>query len=479
LNVITLTGAFIQLWVLWANHALQDIANVPYLTHSWRLWLTIPIARMFGTYTWPPLTSLTDDTVLLVSVLLVLLAFIFSTREPYRLQKVFMLYLGSAIAISGMMKFRSALPLVATSDRYFYVGSIFVLWSVCCLAKTVRWQSICAIFVAGAELAAAYITADTPRFITDLEWPAWARFVGSGLRVVIPQHPPGWYVSLPAESGGPLARFNTWMGRRLHDVAPAIDTCRGEFVEVSAITLVGAQKRIGWIAKGWVDRRDVELIALVDSNDNVFAFGFPGLAPDRMGWSALGPAHARDVIEAYAIIDGRACRIETRHWLGPEKVVAPPAGPFIGWLPLISGKRIVQRFASPSLPLRSITMPMVTYQRQPSAYSINWRIANVSGNTRRELANGTIQAAGLADWQIVNLAVPATEDSAEEIELELWVSPGEKTDTPAGVPLYGLSEAGAKAVMAEGSPTDAGLKLEAHYVGQHATYMHRPRAMFW
>jgi hypothetical protein len=464
LNVITFTGAFIQLWELWANreHAFGP-SNVLYQTYDWRLWLTIPVARMSGTITWPPPTSLTGDTVFSVSLLFVLLACISSTREPYRLQKIFMLYLGSAIAVSGMMKLRSELPLLAMSDRYFYVGNVFALWWVCCLAKTVMWQSVGAIFVAGVELAAVFITADTPRIVADLEWPARARFVGSGLPVVIPQHPPGWYVSLPAEPAGPLARFITWTGRRLHDVAPAVDSCRGEFVEASTITPV-VPKLIGWVAKGWVDRRDVEVIALVDSNDKVFAFGFPGLAPDGVGWSALGLAHVRDIIEAYAIIDGRACRLGTRRWLGPEKAVTLPAGPFIGWLPLTSGKRIVQRFASPSLPLRSITMPMVTNQRQPSAYSINWRITSVSGNTRRELANGMMQASNLTDWQTVGLAVPATEDSADEIELELWVSPGEKTDTPAGVPFFSLSEAGAKAVEAEGSPTNAGLKLEAHYI---------------
>jgi hypothetical protein len=465
LNVVTCTGAFIQLWMLWASREdALSASGVPHLAHSWRLWLTIPVARIFGTFTWPTLTSLTGDTVLSISVLLVLLAFILSTREPYRLQKAFMLYLGSAIAISGMLKWRAALLLLVTQDRYFYAGSVFVLWSVCFLAKTVRWQSVCAIFVAGVELAAVYITAGTPRFATDLEWPAWSRFIGSGLPVMIPQHPQGWYVSLPPGSAGPLARFNTWIGRRLHDVAPATSACRGEFVEVSAIARVVPYEGTGWIAKGRADRRDVELIALVDSNDKVFAFGFPGLAPDRTGWSAIGTAHVRDIVEAYAIIDGRACRLATRHWLGPEKVVALPVGSPIGALPLISGKRIVQRFAAASLPLRSIAMPMVTYGRQPSAYSINWRIANVSGNTHRELANGMIQTGNLTDWQTVNLAIPATTESAEEIELELWVSPGEKTDTPAGVPVFGLSEASAQAVEAEGSRTDARLKLEVHYI---------------
>jgi hypothetical protein len=59
-------------------------------------------------------------------------AAILTCRDPYRIQKLFMLGMGLIFAFSGMYRVRAALQTHIEVQRYFYIACVFSLWFICC-----------------------------------------------------------------------------------------------------------------------------------------------------------------------------------------------------------------------------------------------------------------------------------------------------------------------------------------------------------
>jgi len=69
----------------------------------------------------------------MIGATLFAVAAIFSYVRPYRTQKICMIIFSLLIMLAGMYKARSALGEQLGAQRYYYVGSVLVLWFVCCL----------------------------------------------------------------------------------------------------------------------------------------------------------------------------------------------------------------------------------------------------------------------------------------------------------------------------------------------------------
>ena len=189
LSAIVSAAAVIQM-ILMATHKAHGIIPVPY---DWTLWVNLPfrkIATNFGTANslFQGAPGVVAGAVLLVAALAL------SLLGPYRLQKLFMLYFGSAIAVAGMMKFRDALGGQQDATRYFYVAAVFSLWFLCCLSIRFRYWSFGA--VATAQVLLLQVIWDTPRNRADFEWKAWAAKISPGEDISIPIPPAGWFVTL-------------------------------------------------------------------------------------------------------------------------------------------------------------------------------------------------------------------------------------------------------------------------------------------
>jgi hypothetical protein len=228
-----------------------------------------------------------------------------------------------------MAKYRLVLPWLTDlySQRYFYVGSVFLVWFLCSAASSPGWRHAAAAVSGIALLLSLNVTAKNSRESgQDLEWPVWANHISSGLPVNIPINP-RWIIYMPAApGGGPLARFGPWVGKKLNTVVASInaDSCEGMFL--SAVPLVDGVAKGRWVGTGWgwnvTDKKPLHLVAMVDSEMTILGFGFPGFKhpdarqaiPLRSGWRGDFAANPGMAIHAYGIVaDGRrACLLENQ-----------------------------------------------------------------------------------------------------------------------------------------------------------------------
>ncbi|WP_040771863.1 hypothetical protein, partial [Rhodopseudomonas sp. B29] len=214
LSCIVALGALIQIAVISRNPSILNlVAPTPY---SWTVWVNLPFSQITTTFG-PRVSQLfRADSGAALGLGLLLIAVVLAWLPPYRAQKLFMLAFGLAIVLSGMYKFRAALETQYASNRYFYAASVFALWFICCLSGRRYVRTVFAGLVLVTELLLLPLIANTPRFAKDLEWPVWASYLNSGLAVIIPTTPTGFYLSLPASKDGPLAQFRSWPDRNIN-----------------------------------------------------------------------------------------------------------------------------------------------------------------------------------------------------------------------------------------------------------------------
>jgi hypothetical protein len=117
-----------------------------------------------------------------------------------------MLLFTLAITIPGMYKFRAVLESQLSVQRYFYFGSAFALWFICCifdkpylrtcLLDWLRWQGCCCCRWSRRSLGSPGTwNGRSGRAASPAVRPA-----------IIPASPPGLYFSFSAAADGPLAR---------------------------------------------------------------------------------------------------------------------------------------------------------------------------------------------------------------------------------------------------------------------------------
>ena len=320
LTAVVASGGLLQGLEI-ATHPVA-IAPEPY---SRTLWVTIPLRRIMTTFSVASrhLEGLSGAA---VGTICLAVAAVLACMRPYRTQKIFMLLFSLLIAIGGMYKFRDALAGQISGQRYFYVASVFSLWFICCLSARPPVRMGLSAFVAIVQLIDLLAIRDHSKIEANLQWPVWASYISSGLPLIIPSSPLGWYVGLPASSSGPLASFAPWVGRNITEFS-LVDplACKGvsagkkELRERDFPGDISSDPSIkAWITAGWAwDAKDkaVQLVAITDAAGKVVGFGFPGFETQnpahlRSGWNAV--YYARDgSAQAFGIVeDGkRACRL--------------------------------------------------------------------------------------------------------------------------------------------------------------------------
>lgn len=185
LTAVVGTGACIQVLALLTSVGAPPPAPAPY---HWTLWINLPFRQILTTF--GPVSVLFDGVsgFILGSGLIVLFA-VLALKQPYRAQRLAMLFLASAIVAGGLWKQRNDLVTQFAGTRYFYCGSVFVLWFICCISIQRRVRAALLGFVAATELLLLPVVAGTPRITKDLEWTTWAGHITSGLPLTIPISP--------------------------------------------------------------------------------------------------------------------------------------------------------------------------------------------------------------------------------------------------------------------------------------------------
>jgi hypothetical protein len=475
LTAIMALGALTQILIIVNSPAaLNEGVPAPY---PWTLWVNLPASHIMADF---GIAAGLFRGVFGAVLGLVCLsgAAVLALRAPYRTQKVFMLLFSLAIAVSGMYKFRAALATQIPEQRYFYSGSIFLFWFICCISSRVYVRAGLACIVAVAQLLLLPAIANTPRDTTDLEWPVWASYTFSGLPVIIPISPTGFFVSLPPASHGSLAGFQSWTGRDLGQISGLQNSssCSGEIAPVEPLVAYDIFPLSGmeasttrWTTSGsaWDTQANspVKLVALVDSADKVVGFGLPGFKGDngtvrRSKWNANFYAAPGSEIGAYAILqDGRHICPLANHWYFPRGERPVASAVYAHALEILPGNRVVQRF-KPLPGLVGMSETFVSFARTPSPYIIHWRIDAYSAGHVAELGAGDIDAATVSDWQHMNLPIVMPAKTPDQIAVYFQTDAKVAVSRPAGFPLF-VPGAGDKDPPAEinGVPDPRGLQL--------------------
>lgn len=329
LTTIVALGGLTQLLMIF--HHPDTMYQGPAVPYSPTLWITMPFARMLTVF--GPMSRLfTGLQGAVVGLLLLAAVIALACRLPFRTQKIFMVLFATAIALGGMYKFRVDLAPQIAATRYFYVGSVFTLWFICCAFSQTYLRFVAVAIVAATELMLLRVVANTPKTTDDLEWPMWAKYASSGLPVIIPTFPIGWFLDLPPTPGGPLVRFASWQGNDINHMAEIdASACSGTIGLVLPVNVVNVGKALPeqtrlWTTTGliWWTRPNeaASLVALVDQSDKVVAFGLSGFkfrqkAPPGVlasQWIANFISASGLIVRAYGISDDgqRVCR------LGPD-----------------------------------------------------------------------------------------------------------------------------------------------------------------
>jgi hypothetical protein len=459
LAVLCFLGAATQILMIATHPRFAGLhASSPY---PWTLWITVPfvcIVKAFGPIlgfvpTAPGAGLLDAFGILFFAAAAVVLACL----QPYRMQKLFMLFFGFAVAASGMWKNRQILDAIGLMGgaRYFYIPDVLALWFVCCLGIGVYSRALVLTFVGASEILLLPAIAGRPRVPEDMAWPVWARLIDSGLPVLIPTAPAGgWSVHLPAAPNGPLAGYADWLGRPLAQMvqmAPP-QSCEGSIRQIAAFVPPDL-----WTVSGtaWpLTDGPVRLVALADTSGIVHGFALPGFAagsgiidasappgfeagadaPAGSGWNAVINAPPGTLLHGYAMLgDGRACPLA----IGRYADVSHPVGGSVlfGAVPIVPGDDIVQAF-KPLHRFDRLDVRFVAYARVASDYRIGWEIDSISPGAVLEIGSGTIDAKSIIDWQFISLPVSSMPGSVPgEAVLHLRAE-GALPTFPAGVPLY-------------------------------------------
>jgi hypothetical protein len=410
LTAILGAGAAVQILVIATNPSPAD-GMVPH-TYSWTLWFTLPLwkySTTFGLDGW----KLDGAMGTMVAITLLLAAILLAARGPYRQQKLSMLVFALLIAVAGMHKFRVDLESQWSAQRYFYPGCIFSLWFICCLTKHRPYAQAAAVCVATIELSLLPIIANTPRITDDLQWATWAQHISSGLPVVIPTSPTGWYVRLPQSDSGPLARYAGWLGE---DITKKVDiklACSGEISSVESVLIANAplESKEYWTLKGaaWdtMSDRPPLAIAVTNFSNKIVGFGLTGFdaphARPKSEWKSMIRAHGGEGLRAYAITDNRACALKKEKHL-PTSIDMISSEIYAGAQKLMPGRTISQSF-SPKHRLSGLKLQFVNFGVAPNQYSVKWEATILMSGNVLILGEGDIQASDIRDWGWVDLPI--------------------------------------------------------------------------
>lgn len=445
-------GALIQVLTLLAHTSPSGIEASPY---PWTLWVNLPfrqIATVFG-----PASTLFDGIPgLIIGLLCMAAAAVLALRRPFVTQKLFMCFLTAVIVTSGMWKFRDALGTQVGAQRYFYAGSIFLIWFILCLPRGFAGKIISAIFVLIIEILLLPTIYNSDRIPVDLEWSSWARHMDSGLPMMIPTWPMNFSIIWPAKDGGPLERFAPWLGRRLDDSGDASPAeCLGGVDLVAPVSIFrqtpesDAKPLWNAVGRAWgaADGLPVELVVIADQSMTVVGFGFPGFAsaegpktPPGAGWMSYFHANPGDSVRAYGIMDmgQRICSLAGVHSLDLiEKRQSLVTGLFAGGVEIVPGREVVQRFAPESLlsgvPLQ---VQLVTWGREPSDYEVHWRVVQTQDNVTSQIGSGILGTGAVLDWQVALLQVDATRGAVPDEIAVIFSAEGPMPASPIGLATY-------------------------------------------
>jgi hypothetical protein len=476
LTAVVGLGAAFQVLALLTRSGVPPLAPIAY---SWTLWINLPFHQIFTTF--GPASQLFNGVSgFILGVGCILLFAALALKPPFSAQKLAMLFLASSIALGGMWRNRSALETQFDGMRYFYCGSVFVLWFLCCLSMRRPFKLALFGFVAAVELLLLPVVAGTPRITIDKEWRVWARYVDSGLPVAIPISPGSWFIDVPPAADGPLARFATSIGRPFLEVIkePALATCSGSIGLIERVenpTAAAIHANGLWKVEGsaWESATlwQVQFVMLVNSAGTVVGVGYPGFessgfssAPPRSKWISYFSPGPGEAIHAYGVLkDGRAvCRLagERRLSSTQTKLVS---GSFTNAVEIIPGREITQRF-KPDAILGGIAVQFVTFGRKPSSYAVNWRVTATYDGVKTEIGSGVINASAVADWMAADLPVSLTRADVPT-EIEVALSTPDKAQAPIGLPLFSSYDESVPAAKAAGEPfaSNGRLGLRLHY----------------
>jgi hypothetical protein len=477
LTAIMAAGALTQVVMVYQHaEAMYDGEPVPY---SPTLWVNLPFSQMLSVF--GPVSHLfTGLHGAALGFILFASAIVLALRPPFRMQKIFMILFATAIALGGMYKFRTVLGTQIYATRYYYAGSIFVLWFLCSLSlhKNLRYGLFA--IVAVTELVLLPLVSSTPRITNDLEWSSWAKNIDSGLPMIIPTSPRGWYLNLPAAPSGPLAHFASWLGRDVNQMAkPDPAACSGRMGLVLPLDVFhlepepdAASRRI-WTTRGsaWDTQRGApaQLVALADQANRVIGFGLSGFAsrPDvdsgtlQTEWIGNFLASPGLIVHAEAIVrEGeRICQVGPERAL-PTSVVSLASDRFIAALPVTADKEITQSFA-PAGKLSGILAQFVARGREHAPYAIGWRIVGSMGGRELQLGSGEIQTGDIREWQPVELPISNVPEAApQQIQVRFKAIAKTPISVPVGIALFrAKSDSAAPAVRIGDEPAPAGAQL--------------------
>jgi hypothetical protein len=298
------------------------------------------------------------------------------------------------------------------------------------------------------------VIANTPRITVDLEWRNWSRYISSGLPVIVPTSPGGFYLSYAPTRGGRLEHFSHWIGRKISEFGGTIDpsSCQGTLDSIRPVRVAHLQAAAPLAAALWSTRgaawdekgkRPVELVALVDVNETVIGFGFPGFrrpaqsgnGPYRSAWNAIFSAEPGKTLHAYGILDDgkRICPLAGEHSF-PTTSQNLASDRYVQAVEIKMGQPVRQEF-TPQGRLDSLSMRFVSYGRAASLYGINWRVVAYRGGVPTELGAGTINAATIVDWDLVSLPISVISKEVPD-QIAVTLDADSPANAPVGVALY-------------------------------------------
>jgi hypothetical protein len=187
-SMITVEGGVFYPW---------SLSAMPY---PWYLWITLPVERPLQIFGGSVTNWFLPNWKGAAAALVVGATFVALTvLSPRRISLAFLLALGFAITLSGMLKYRELLPLLMApgNQRYFYAQSVFVVFIVLALPQTKFWRSAIAATVILTEIASIKTWAKTEKITEDLHWAIYATAIDhGGIPDPIPINPNSWTVDL-------------------------------------------------------------------------------------------------------------------------------------------------------------------------------------------------------------------------------------------------------------------------------------------
>jgi hypothetical protein len=176
LSAILIACSIIQVAVIAQNLRMFNLAEPMPYDHI--VWITMPL-RWFDAIR---LAAIFGKHIVGAAIVIIGGGFLiwFSFKQPYRDQKLAMIFFAALILYSGMYKFRHFLYLY-DNDRYVYVGSVFSFWFLCIWAATVpKVRTAVVALTALLIVVSVARRVDDPRPTAAIPWAKFAPQIGKG-----------------------------------------------------------------------------------------------------------------------------------------------------------------------------------------------------------------------------------------------------------------------------------------------------------